>query len=103
MIRNPFPRIDHVGGRLLLAPIIEGRRTPFAKRATSHTNLLSQLQLVQHDRTFHFISRTTHKIIFSTQATTLDDARQKFQASGHNSSDALFIIKTETEIYLLNA
>jgi site-specific DNA-methyltransferase (adenine-specific) len=60
----------------------------------------ASLQLLQHDRTFHFVSRTTHKIIFSTQATTLDDARQKFQVSGHASSDALFIIKTETEIYL---
>jgi len=28
------------------------------------------------------------------------DARQKFRNAGHSDSDALFIIKTETEIYL---
>jgi hypothetical protein len=33
-------------------------------------------------------------------ADSLDDARQKFRASGQTDSDALFIIKTETEIYL---
>ena len=77
------------------------RRSPFAQRApTNQPNLPSQLQLIQQDRTFHFVSRATQKIIFSTQATNLDDARQKFQSSGHATSDALFIIKTETEIYL---
>ncbi len=98
---QPVSEDRSCSGRLPLAPIFEGRRSPFAERATSHTNLPSQLQLVQHDRTFHFVSRATHKIIFSTQAATLDDARRKFNASGHNSSDALFIIKTETEIYLV--
>ncbi len=60
----------------------------------------AQLQLVQQTRHFHFVGRTNRQIIFSTEAATLDDARQKFQASGHQPSDTLFIIKTETEIYL---
>jgi hypothetical protein len=38
--------------------------------------------------------------IFSVLAESLDEARQKFRASGRPDSDALFIIKTETEIYL---
>ena len=39
-------------------------------------------------------------MIFSVLADSLDEARQKFRASGRPDSDALFIIKTETEIYL---
>jgi len=33
-------------------------------------------------------------------ADSLDEARQKFRNAGNSDSDALFIIKTETEIYL---
>jgi len=60
----------------------------------------SSLQLVQQELRFHFIGRTDRRVIFSTEAGSLDEARQKFRASGHPDSDALFIIKTETEIYL---
>ena len=42
----------------------------------------------------------TAYILFSVVANSLDEALQKFHASGHSPSDALFIIKTETEIYL---
>ena len=59
-----------------------------------------QLQLVQQERRFYFIGRTDRRVIFSTLADSLDEARQKFRASGLSDSDALFIIKTETEIYL---
>jgi site-specific DNA-methyltransferase (adenine-specific) len=60
----------------------------------------SSLQLVQSERRFHFIGRTDRRILFSVLANSLDEALQKFRASGHSPSDALFIIKTETEIYL---
>jgi hypothetical protein len=59
-----------------------------------------QLQLVQQELRFYFIGRRDRRVIFSVQADSLDDARQKFRDSGHPDSDALFIIKTETEIYL---
>jgi site-specific DNA-methyltransferase (adenine-specific) len=58
------------------------------------------LQLVQQESRFYFIGRANREVIFSVQAASLDDARQKFRASGHPDSDALFIIKTETSIYL---
>jgi site-specific DNA-methyltransferase (adenine-specific) len=58
------------------------------------------LQLVQQELHFHFIGRTDRRVIFSTVADSLDEARQKFRASGRSDSDALFIIKTETQIYL---
>jgi site-specific DNA-methyltransferase (adenine-specific) len=59
-----------------------------------------QLQLVHQDRRFQFIGREKREIIFSVLADSLEEARQKFRNTGHSDSDALFIIKTETEIYL---
>jgi len=59
-----------------------------------------QLQLVQQQNRFYFIGRSQREIIFSVLADSLDQACQKFRASGRPDSDALFIIKTETEIYL---
>jgi len=59
-----------------------------------------QLQLVQQERRFYFIGRTKREVIFTVLADSLEDALKKFRASGRSDSDALFIIKTETEIYL---
>ena len=52
------------------------------------------------ERRFYYIGRTDRRILFSVLANSLDEALQKVHASGHSRSDALFIIKTETEIYL---
>jgi site-specific DNA-methyltransferase (adenine-specific) len=60
-----------------------------------------QLQLVQQERRFYFIGRTKREILFTVLADSLDEARQKFRNAGNSDSDALFIIKTETEIYVL--
>jgi len=60
----------------------------------------TSLQLVQQERRFYFIGRADRRVIFSVLADSLEEARQKFRASGRSDSDALFIIKTETEIYL---
>ncbi|MGC2529360.1 MAG: site-specific DNA-methyltransferase [Candidatus Acidiferrum sp.] len=68
-----------------------------AQRADSHVS--AQLQLVQQELRFYFIGRTDRRVFFSVLADSLDDARQKFRASGHPDSDALFIIKTETQIF----
>jgi len=59
-----------------------------------------QLQLVQQERRYYFVGRTKREILFTILADSLDEARQKFHNAGHPDSDALFIIKTETEIYL---
>ena len=60
----------------------------------------SPLQLVQQERRFYFIGRADRRVIFSVLADSLEEARQKFRASGRSDSDALFIITTETSIYL---
>ena len=57
-----------------------------------------QLQLVQQERRYYFIGRTTREILFTVLADSLEEARQQFRNAGHPDSDALFIIKTE--IYL---
>src|SRR5712664_4717126 len=57
----------------------------------------AQPKLVQQERRFYFIGRTKREVIFTVLADSLDEARQKFRASGRPDSDALFIIKTETE------
>ena len=59
-----------------------------------------QLQLVHQERRFYFIGRADRRIIFTVLADSLEDARLKFRAHGNSDSDALFIIKTETETYL---
>jgi site-specific DNA-methyltransferase (adenine-specific) len=64
------------------------------------SEMSAHLQLVQQERRFYFIGRNDRRVIFTVLADTLDEARQKFRASGRPDSDALFIIKTETEIYL---
>ena len=71
------------------------RRAPF-----SSTNVSPQLQLVQQESRYYFIGRQNRKVIFSTQAPTLEAAIEQFRNSGHPDSDALFIIKTETSIFL---
>lgn len=60
----------------------------------------AQLQLVQQECRFYFIGRTDRRVIFSVLADSLEEARQKFRASGRSDSDAIFIVKTETSIYL---
>jgi site-specific DNA-methyltransferase (adenine-specific) len=58
------------------------------------------LQLVQQECRFYFIGRTDRRVIFTVLADSLEDARAKYRASGRSDSDALFIIRTETQIYL---
>jgi len=73
-------------------------------QAVSHTNssnhVPAQLQLVQQESRYYFIGRENRTVIFSTQALTLEAAIEKFRSSGHPDSDALFVIKTETSIFL---
>ena len=57
-------------------------------------------KLVQHECRFYFIGRHNRAVIFSVLAPTLDDAIEQFRASGLPYSDAFFIVKTETSIFL---
>ena len=68
--------------------------------AKNRPRVSTQAQLVQQECRFYFIGRADRRVIFSVLASSLEDAQQKFRASGCSASDALFIIKTETSIYL---
>ena len=73
--------------------------SPRSQRCFS--KMSAQLQLVQQERRFYFVGRAKLEVIFSVLADSLEEARQKFRASGRSDSDALFIIQTETSIYLV--
>ena len=77
----------------LSSPFTRGNNSPLGQMST-------HLQLVQQESRFYFIGRHDRRVIFSVLADSLDEAQQKFRASGRSDSDALFIIKTETSIYL---
>jgi site-specific DNA-methyltransferase (adenine-specific) len=68
---------------------------PIDRAAEMHAHT----QLVQRERRFYFIGRIKREVIFIVLADSIDEARQKFRASGRSDSDVLFIVKTETEIY----
>jgi len=71
-----------------------------SKAERTEATMPPQLQLVQQECRFYFIGKTQREVIFSAIAECLEEARQKFRASGHADADAIFIIKTETEIYM---
>ncbi len=99
-----------VSSRASVAPFVTRRGICFSRchvdgprpnfQGGDFSQMSPQLQLVQQERRFYFIGRTKREVIFIVLANSLDEARQKFRASGRPDSDALFIIKTETEIYL---
>ncbi|HEV3375000.1 MAG TPA: site-specific DNA-methyltransferase [Candidatus Acidoferrum sp.] len=90
---DPMDRSKCVSSRASVAPFA-------TRRGICFSYMSPYLQLVQQERRFYFIGRTKREVIFTVLADSLDEARQKFRASGRSDSDALFIIKTETEIYL---
>ena len=69
---------------------------------SNNTNMSGPIdaKLVKQERRFYFVGRMNRQIIFTTLATSLEDAQREFRASGKLESDALLIIKVETEIYL---
>jgi site-specific DNA-methyltransferase (adenine-specific) len=69
-------------------------------RSKSAARMSNQAKLVTQERRFYFVGRTNRQVIFSTLASSLEEAQRDFRASGKSESDALFIIKVETEIYL---
>ena len=79
---------------------VDRSKCAFSRAQIRAAQMSAFLQLVQQERRFYFIGRTKREVIFCVLAESLDEARQKFRASGHPDSDALFIIKTETEVYL---
>ncbi len=57
-------------------------------------------RLVRRERNYYFVGTRKREVIFSVAAETMDDAVFKFRSSPQSALEVLFIIKTETEIYL---
>jgi hypothetical protein len=57
-------------------------------------------KLVRTERTFYFIGAVRRDVIFSVMAPDLDDAWRSFTSSAQAGAEIIFVIKTETEIYL---
>jgi hypothetical protein len=58
------------------------------------------LKLVRQERHFYFVGLQRREVIYSVGAATLEEACQKFRASLQGESEIIFVIKTETEVYL---
>ena len=70
-------------------------RTPTRPMDSSHVG-----KLVRRDRSFYFVGMHRREVIYSVSAENMEEALQKFQSSPHSTVEMLFVIKTETEIYL---
>jgi hypothetical protein len=57
-------------------------------------------KLVRRDRNFYFVGTHRREVIYSVSAENMEEALQKFHSSPHSAIEILFVIKTETEIYL---
>ncbi|HKF51752.1 MAG TPA: site-specific DNA-methyltransferase [Candidatus Acidoferrales bacterium] len=57
-------------------------------------------KLVRRERNYYFVGSLRREVIYSAPAESLEEAWTKFALSSRSSSEVMFIIKTETEIYL---
>jgi site-specific DNA-methyltransferase (adenine-specific) len=93
-------RSNSAQSRLVILSEAKNLSVPGGSSGVHAAEMSRQPKLVQQERRFYFIGRINREVIFTVLADSLDEARQKFRASGRPDSDALFIIKTETEIYV---
>jgi site-specific DNA-methyltransferase (adenine-specific) len=68
--------------------------------ATSIMSAGSLTKVVHHQRTYYFVGSLPREIVFWVIADSLDEAWQRFRASVGSTKEILFVIKSETEIYL---
>ncbi len=57
-------------------------------------------RLVRRERSYYFVGAIRREVIYSVPAATLEEAWQRFRSSAQAGVEILFVIKTETEIYL---
>ncbi|MFZ3214488.1 MAG: site-specific DNA-methyltransferase [Candidatus Acidiferrales bacterium] len=57
-------------------------------------------KLVRRERSFYFVGSYRREVIYSVIAEDMEEAVQKFNGSAQAALEILFVIKTETEIYL---
>ncbi len=57
-------------------------------------------KLVRRECNFYFVGAIRREVVFTVAAEDMTEAWQKFRASPATSVEILFVIKTQTEIYL---
>jgi site-specific DNA-methyltransferase (adenine-specific) len=57
-------------------------------------------RIVHKERNFFFVGSEKREVVFSTAAQSMEDAWTRFHASPRSTISIMFVIKTETEIYL---
>jgi site-specific DNA-methyltransferase (adenine-specific) len=62
--------------------------------------MLADPKLVHRERRFYFVGNERREVIYSVAADNMEEALQRFYSGTKADAQVLFIIKTETEIYL---
>jgi len=57
-------------------------------------------RLVRRERSFYFVGTFRREVVYSVAAETMEEAMRKFNSSTQAATEIMFVIKTETEIYL---
>ena len=57
-------------------------------------------RIVHQEKNFFFVGSDKREVVFSTAANSMEDAWQRFHSSKSSTTSIMFVIKTETEIYL---
>jgi hypothetical protein len=57
-------------------------------------------KLIRRERSYYFVGTYRREVVYSVTAEDMQEAVQKFHGSAQASLEILFVIKTETEIYL---
>jgi site-specific DNA-methyltransferase (adenine-specific) len=57
-------------------------------------------KLVRQERKYHFIGVEPREVIYAVNAASLEEAWERFRSSPSCGAGILFVVKTETEIYL---
>jgi site-specific DNA-methyltransferase (adenine-specific) len=61
---------------------------------------LNSSKLVRRERSFYFVGSCRREVVYSVAAENMEEALVKFRGSAQAALEILFVIKTETEIYL---
>ncbi|HVA17509.1 MAG TPA: site-specific DNA-methyltransferase, partial [Candidatus Dormibacteraeota bacterium] len=69
---------------------------------SNNTNMSGPIsaKLVRRERNYYFIGSLRREVIYSAPAESLEEAWRKFTLSSRSTTEVMFVIKTETEIYL---
>ncbi|HEV2388668.1 MAG TPA: site-specific DNA-methyltransferase [Candidatus Acidoferrales bacterium] len=70
------------------------------RRPGRNSGMQIQARLVRRECSFYFVGNERREVVYSAVAENFEDAWQKFRDSAAAGIPVLFVIKTETEIYL---